>query len=365
MYLKRLLLRNFRNYAETEVVFSDSVNLIHGDNGQGKTNLLEAIHLVSTGRSFRASSLSDLIRFGQSFFFLEAEFQKEGVSQNLKIYYDENTRKVQYNQTIYPTLTSLLGILPSVLLSPDDLSLVSGTPAERRRFLDLHIAQTDPLYVHHLGRYFKAMKQRNHLLRTKNETSIQAWEQMMAQSASYLVKSRKQAASALRNPSSQWMEILSQHNDSIKIDYQSSLSLPINEGTDVSLHFQHVWNKMRPKEMHLGATLAGPHRDDLVIHLADKPAKTFSSEGQKRSCISSLRFAQWQQMKKKLGVAPMLGIDDFGIQLDLGRQTQLKAHLSQFKQVFLTSPFSSQKDFQQGMPLLIIRIEKGNARLDE
>lgn len=357
MFLKRLLLRNFRNYAEAEAVFSPSVNLIQGANGQGKTNLLEAIHLVSTGRSFRASSLSDLIGFGQSFFYLEAEFQKEGVVQSLKIYYDETTRKVQYNQTVYPTLTSLLGILPSVLLSPDDLSLVSGTPAERRRFLDIHIAQTDPLYIHHLGRYFKAMKQRNHLLRSKSEAAIQAWEQMMAHSASYLVQKRKQALTALKAPSERWMGILSCNRDAIDIHYQSSLSLPKDE-SGLAAHFQHVWQKMRPKELHIGSTLVGPHRDDLLIHLADKPAKTFSSEGQKRSCISSLRFAQWEQMADALGHPPMLGIDDFGIQLDKERQSQLKTHLPQFKQVFLTSPFPLNENFEGGPPH-VLTIEKG------
>jgi DNA replication and repair protein RecF len=358
MFLKRLLLRNFRNYKQAEAVFSPSVNLIQGENGQGKTNLLEAIHLVSTGRSFRAHSLSDLISFGESFFYLEAEFYKESVTQSLKIYYDEKTRKVQYNQTVYSTLNSLLGILPSVLLSPDDLSLVSGNPAERRRFLDLHIAQTDPLYVHHLGRYFKAMKQRNHLLRSKSESAIQAWEQIMAQSASYLVQKRKKAATSLQIPAAQWMEILSRKQDSIDISYHSSLSLP-SDNHDVVLHFQQFWQKMRPKEMHIGATLVGPHRDDLAIHLAEKSAKVFSSEGQKRSCISSLRFAEWEQMSETLGDPPILGIDDFGIQLDKERRMQLKSHLSRFSQVFLTSPVQLQDHFSEGIPVQILTIEKG------
>ena len=352
MFLKRLALRNFRNYKHADVVFSPSVNLIHGDNGQGKTNLLEAIHFVSTGRSFRANNLGDLIHFGETFFYLEAEFQKDDVSQELKIYYDENTRRVQYNQTVYPSLNSLLGILPSVLLSPDDLSLITGNPGERRRFLNIHIAQTDPLYVHHLGRYFKAMKQRNHLLRTKREDAIQAWEHMMAQSASYLVKKRLAAAEAFKSPSSRWMQILSNDRDAITVHYQSSL--PANEPA----HFQQLWQKNRPREMHMGTTLLGPHRDDLAIHLSGKLAKTFSSEGQKRSCISSLRFAEWEQMAEVIGHPPILGIDDFGIQLDKDRQFQLKAHLPQFKQVFLTSPYSLQSDFNAH----ILSVEKGQIK---
>jgi len=357
MFLKKLLLRNFRNYANAEVVFSPSVNLIQGENGQGKTNLLVAIHFISTGRSFRTNSLSDLILFGQSFFYLEAHFQKDGVSQSIKIYYDENARKIQYNDTVYPTLTSLLGILPSVLLSPDDLSLVSGSPAERRRFLDIHIAQTDPLYVNHLGRYFKAMKQRNYLLRSKTDTAIGAWEQMMAQSASYLVQKRKQAVAALSAPCSAWISTLSDSRDAMAIRYESSFS---SAGEiHAAEHFQKVWQKMRPKELQVGSTLSGPHRDDLCIYLADKPAKVFSSEGQKRSCISSLRFAQWEEMERTCGHPPILGIDDFGIQLDRLRQGQLKSHLPKFKQVFLTSPLLIENDFGQEIQPHLLTIKKG------
>ncbi len=358
MFLKRLLLRNFRNYKQAEAIFSPAINFIEGNNGQGKTNLLEAIHLVSTGRSFRTHSLTDMISFGEKFFYLEAEFHKEGISQTLKIYYDENTRKVQYNETVYPTLNSLLGILPSILLSPDDLSLISGNPMERRRFLDLHIAQTDPLYVHHLGRYFKAMKQRNHLLREQSEVSIEAWEQVMAQAASYLVEKRKTAAAALKDPSSRWMEILSRGQETIDVVYQPSISLPSDRSRLVQ-HYQHHWHKTRPKEMHLGATLAGPHRDDLSIHLAEKLAKTFSSEGQKRSCISSLRFAQWEQMASALGYPPILGIDDFGIQLDKQRRGQLKTHLNQFKQVFLTTPVQLHEHFADNLPHQVLTIQAG------
>ena len=350
--INRLLLRNFRNYSQADVTFSPLTNVIQGDNGQGKTNLLEAIHFVSTGRSFRTNNLSDLIYFGQNFFYLEAEFHKDDVTQTLKIYYDTTVRKVQYNQTTHSTLTSLLGILPSVLLSPDDLSLVTGGPSERRRFLDLYIAQTDPLYLDHLGRYFKAMKQRNHLLRAKSESAIDIWEQMMAQSASYLIQKRKQATASLKPPASQWMKILSNHQDSIKIHYQSSLS-PI-ENDDSTAHFQKMWQKSRAREMHMGLTMIGPHRDDLLFDLAEKSAKIFSSEGQKRSCISALRFAQWEQMAESLGYLPILGIDDFGIQLDKTRQLQLNNHLSKFKQVFLTSPFSLQNSDAH-----ILTIEKG------
>ncbi len=337
MYLKHLVLRHFRNYARAEISFSPGTNWIQGANGQGKTNLLEAIHLLSTGRSFRASALSDLIHFQERFFYIEGHFVKEGVEQEIKVYYDETTRKVQHNQTVYPTLTSLLGILPSILLSPDDLSLITGSPAERRRFLDLYIAQTDPLYLHHLGRYFKAMRQRNALLKMRTESTLDAWETTMAESAEYLLKKRELAIEELKSPLSIWMQRLSCQRDSLTIQYASSLS-PAHRKGDVKSHLQQLFKKGRPKEMILGSTLIGPHRDDFLLCLENKQAKLFSSEGQKRSCVSSLRFAQWEQIQTLLQAPPLLGIDDFGIQLDGEREKELSSHLAQFQQVFLTSP---------------------------
>ncbi len=358
MYLKRLLLRNFRNYLQTEVVFSDGINLILGENGQGKTNLLEAIHFVSTGRSFRASALSDLICFGESFFYLEAEFYKDGVGQLIKIYYDDVKRKVQYNQKIYPTLTSLLGVLPSTFLCPNDLSLISGNPAHRRRFLDLHIAQSDPLYLNHLGRYFKSIKQRNHLLRSKSTLAMAPWEEVMAQSASYLMFKRNLAIKALNTSCSKWIEILSKGLDRMGLHYLPSLPASDHK-TWHPAALQRAWEKNRSRDMMLGSTQIGPHRDDMQIQLDGRPAKLFSSEGQKRSCISCLRFGQWEQMAETLNHPPLLGIDDFGIQLDQERTAQLNTHLPQFKQVFLASPQLMQNNAWQGVPLRSFLVRQG------
>lgn len=359
MHLKRILLRHFRNYLQAQAFFSPSINFIQGKNGQGKTNLLEAIYLISTGRSFRTHNLSDLISFGQKFFYLEAEFEKAGVSQTITVYYDNNGRKVQHNDSSYPTLHSLLGILPSILLAPDDLSLVTGAPSERRRFLDLHIAQTDPSYLYHLGRYFKAMKQRNHLLRSPSLSTITAWEQMMAQSASEIILKRKQAVVALSSTLKKWVDILSETQDEVQLHYHTSPSGLIDE-PEIATSLQKGFEKMRPKEKEIGNTLIGPHRDDLCIQLSHKSAKSFSSEGQKRGCISALRFAQWEQMSSLLEHKPLLGIDDFGIQLDAGRQAQLKHHLSSFKQVFLTSPTFIQQDLGAIDSYKILQIEKGS-----
>jgi len=326
VHIDYLKLQNFRNYSYCVFLFSPGINVLWGKNGEGKTNVLEAIHLLSTGRSFRTHRLQEMIREGQTFFALEAHFSKEGVGHTLRLSFDGLTRTLFYNETQHAHFSALLGIVPSVLLCPDDLAFVSGAPAERRRFLDLALSQIDPLYFFYLMRYTKAMRQRNALLRGQNEETLSAWEQIMAPSANYLIAKRIAFAAELERPASDWMRLFSE-NETLALSY-SYTAAPLLE----------QWHRMRVKEMRYGTTLIGPHRDDLAILLSEKNARQFSSEGQKRSLLASLRFAQWQQMQKRIGSPPLLAIDDFGIQLDPERQEVLCSQLNRFGQVFLSMP---------------------------
>jgi DNA replication and repair protein RecF len=352
MQIEALILRNFRNYENVSLTFSPGVNCIVGGNGEGKTNLLEALYFLSTGRSFRTTHLNDLIRHGASFFYLEAHFQKDGISQTIKTTFDGQTRKLQYNETLYSYFTSLLGILPSVLYAPEDLALICGTPSDRRRFLDLHIAQVDPLYVHHLGRYHKAMKQRNTLLRQKKVETLPAWEQAMAQAAAYLLPKRLETLQNLQAPLKQWMRDLSLEKEQVSIHYHHSWPTE----RDLLFHLQ----KNRSRDLLLGSTQIGPHRDDLILAIDEKCAKSFSSEGQKRCCAAALRFAQWETMKEAIRDLPLMCIDDFGIQLDKERHQAFQHHLHKLGQVFLTAPLDSE-DLLPGSSKQIIQISQGAA----
>ncbi len=329
MLLKSLYLKNFRSYREAEFSFSKGINLIHGKNGEGKTNLLEAIYLFSTGRSFRQAKFQDLIQHNQTYFYIEAEFEKDQVHQTLKIGFDKNKRKITYNRTELPSLSHLLGILPSVLYSPSDISLVSGTPTERRRFLNIQIAQTDPLYIHHLRCYHKAMKQRNHLLKNRQTTSIESWEAQMAHSAVYLIEKRQDRLKSLHDVALNYQE------EPLAIKYRPSLS------SNVAEEIAGAYKQHREKELMYGSSLIGPHRDDFLLMSDQKAAKTFSSEGQKRSLISAIKFSEYHLLKSLTGQSPLLGIDDFGLHLDPIRMSQKHLMLKEFSQVFLTSPYFS------------------------
>ncbi len=337
MNLTRLALRNFRNYKEAVFSFSPKVNCILGGNAQGKTNLLEALYFLSTGRSFRTPHIAHLIREGAASFHIEAHFVRDNVTQMLKLSYDGLNREIIHNQTVYKSSAQLFGLLPVIIYAPEDVNLITGAPAKRRRFLDMHIAQYDPLYVYHLVRYFRAMKQRNFLLKAQTKTAISSWEKQMALSAAYLIEQREKAVHTLLPHVQNNLNTLSGEADHLTINYETTFSVK-KMGASVAELYTEQFEKGRAKEIRFGSTLIGPHKDDLSIHLNSKDAKIYSSEGQKRSCALALRISEWHRLKEKVGAAPLICLDDFGSHLDEKRQAILQKQLPLFGQVFITSP---------------------------
>lgn len=329
MHLKSLYLRNFRNYAETEIHFSPRINLLYGDNAQGKTNLLEAIYLIATGRSFRTPHLHELIRQGASFFFLEAILSKDGFDLKIQIAFDGINKKLILDGNAYGTLQHLLGLLPSVLHTPWDGELIDGAPTVRRRFLNMHLAQKDPLYIHHLSRYWRAMKQRNALLKTKESQAIECWEIEMAESADYLWKMRHGFIEALKIPLQTSGNLLSSGKEKHEIRFLSNAQ---------SENYLAQLAKNRAREKLSGTTLAGPHRDDFTLWINDLSCHSFASEGQKKTAVFGLRLAEWELFTKITGVPAILGIDDLDLHLDEKRRRLFQNALHRLGQTFLTTP---------------------------
>ncbi len=326
MYLKSLFLRNFRSYSETLIHFSPKINVIIGKNGQGKTNLLEAIHLLSWGRSFRTPRLQELIQKGKTFFYLEAIIEKNGITETLKFYYTPEEKKIEHNATVYPSFTPLLGSIPSVLHTPHDGHLIMGSPEIRRKFFNLHLSQYDPLYLDHWNRFYKAMKQRNILLKNNDITTIGCWEEGMAASFSYLFLKRKEMTLQLQ-------ELLASMSLPDRLTLTFSPSFPQKEG-----YLSHL-QKTRAKDLLYASTLTGPHRDELSISINDLSAKSYGSEGQKDFALFAIKVGEWQRLLQKTNTFPLMGIDDFGVHLDTIRLKLLQQELQRFSQVFITAPF--------------------------
>jgi DNA replication and repair protein RecF len=333
MYLKRLYIRNFRNIANEVVEFSKGLNVFFGENAQGKSNLLEAIYFLSTGKSFRGASIHELIAHDEAYFSLKAEIIRNDIKEYLTIYFDKTKRKIIYNDTSFQLLSQILGIFPSVLLAPQDLELIMGYPAIRRRFINVHIAQCDPLYVYYLTRYFKAMKHRNMMLKTKNMHGIEIFEEQMAKSGKYLIEQRIKATKALNVLFLKNYLEISSKNDQLQFKY-----LPSCSEDDIL----HLMNKNRHKEIQLKSTLYGPHRDDFILALNDKNAKIYASEGQKRTLLAALKFSELKRLAEIHDDEAILGIDDFNVHLDELKQSLLLERASKLKQVIITSPIESE-----------------------
>jgi len=337
IHLQKITLLRFRCHQAAEFVFEPGINVICGANAQGKTSILEAVYFLMTGRSFRTPNISDLIQMGSDQgFHLETHFLKYQVQQRLKASVHAKERYLMHNNTPCTSSAHLLGILQGVLLTPDDIQIVKGGPGFRRQFLDTQIAQVDPLYIHHFFRFQRALRQRNALLRMQKTESIQSWEQELAQSAAYIVQQRRLTLQELENHGRAAYHFLSNEKALLTLVYAGQAPLDIT-GKALLDHYIQQYAQNRSREIKVGYTLVGPHKDDINILLDQRDLRYHASEGEQRSGIVALRLAEWTRMQKIAQLNPLLMIDDIGVSLDDFRQKRLFEHIQRAGQVILTT----------------------------
>jgi DNA replication and repair protein RecF len=357
MLLHSLYLHHFRNHEDSYLRFGPHFNLLYGSNGQGKTSVLEAIHYLMMGRSFRTTQGGELIQHGATSFYIEAHFTKHHVEQRLRIAFAEKERKILYNSTSLTTLSSLLGIIQGVVMTPDDIQLIKGPPALRRQFLDMHIAQLDPLYVHHLTRYNRAMRQRNYLLKNKQLLTIESWEHEMSQSAAYITHQRAKTIQSVQADCQPIYALLTNGSEPFGIIYETNIS-NLSNLAHIQQEQKNLLEKHRSRELMLGYTVTGPHKDDLTFTSGDKDIRHFASEGQQRTCVTTLRLAEWQHLNRMSEEPPLMMIDDVGMNLDSYRRDRLMDYLSRLNQVFLSS--TQDTLFQSiGAPKTLVHLQEG------
>ncbi len=338
--LLALYLHQFRPFEEARFEFAPAVNLIHGPNARGKTSILEAIYFLMNGFSFRTSRIPEMIRKGAPYFQLEAGYCKHGVRHRLNLACSEKERRIADNRTLSSNLTTLPGMLPGVIITPEDVAIVKGAPQSRRDFLDAQISQTDPLYIHHLNRYQRAMRQRNALLKHRQLSTIESWEHGMAHAASYIVASRHETVEELKMLCKTLYHQFSEDGETLDLSYQS-LDCDHTSVQAIRKHLTDSYEKLRNREMDLGITLVGPHKDDICITLNNLDTRNYASEGQQRTCVAALRCAEWERIQQHVNTKPLMLIDDIGMGLDRKRQAKLAAHLNSLGQVFLTATNNS------------------------
>ncbi|CDZ80578.1 DNA replication and repair protein RecF [Candidatus Rubidus massiliensis] len=334
MIVKSLILRNFRLYPEVSFAFGSKLNVFYGKNATGKTSILEAIQFFVNFRSFRTPYLADLISKEQKYFSAELRFSRHGIDQKIYVYYSPKEKKVIYNSTNCPSFSSLLGLLKGVIIVPEDIEIIKGSPQSRREFLDIFLMQIDPMFVHHLNRYQRAMKQRNTLLKLKRKDGIENWEHEMALSANYISLKRNELTQQLVPIVEKIYYQISNENFPLAIRYKSNLKV---EKNNLYEEYIRLFCSNRNKEMEIGLTMEGPHKDDITFKVDKAEIKHFGSEGQLRTLVIALKLAQWIQLKNITGMSPLAFIDDISIHLDKNRKEALNVFLEEFDQTFITT----------------------------
>ncbi|MGK5595357.1 MAG: DNA replication/repair protein RecF [Parachlamydiaceae bacterium] len=337
MQLISLGLANFRIYQNAFFQFGPAINGIIGDNAVGKTSLLEAIHVILFGRSFRTAELKDLIREGADHFRIELEFIKNGILQKICFVQGIKKRRILYNSTSFNQLSSLFGILHGVLIAPQDIDLIRGAPSVRRRFLDMQLSQIDPLYVYHLMRYYRALKQRNSLLKKGQAQWMDPFEQEMASSAAYLVQQRLICIKQLNTLSASFYHLISQKDEQLTIKYVGDRSLASEDRKELESFYLQEFKKLRVKELKLGFTLAGPQKNDCSFLINQKEVRGFASEGQKNSVIAALKLAEWELIAQRTSQQPLMLVDDLSLSLDAFRQHEFCKRLSLMGQCYFSA----------------------------
>lgn len=358
MYITSLHLANFRNYALTELTLDRGLNLFVGENAQGKSNLLEAIYLLSTLRSSRASSDSDLVRrdiIDSEFPVarLQTEVQRAAGRLQLEVAVvgrggdrQRAGKRVRINGLAKRT-SDAVGELAAVLFTTLDIEVVAGPPILRRRYLDMMASQVDRGYLRAMQRYQRVLQQRNGLLkriqsREASSTELGFWNQELAHAGGIVMKGRADALGLLVPYAREQMRRLSDDVETIDLTYQPALgeavehSLPIDEAEWTARMLQAL-NDGRPREIGAGVTLFGPHRDDVEVLIDELPAGSFASRAQLRTAALSMRFAEAAYLQTCLGDEPVVLLDDVLSELDEQRRRGVLESFDIFQQVIVTT----------------------------
>jgi len=346
MQCNAVSLVNFRNIEKASVRFSPDVNVLYGNNAQGKTNLLEAIYFAAIGRSFRSLHPKECIAFGCESAAISLDFTAQNRVQNITMQlFQSRVRSVEKNHVRVGKMSELMGAFRAVLFCPEQLSLVKGGPAERRHFLDIAISAREPAYLAALQRYDHILKQRNALIRaaekdrTVFDATVELWSQQLAREGAYIARSRKRyVEKAAPHLSACFAEMTSSREVPV-LRYQGCDRAEVPDYEDLAAIEAHLFERLcknHDREIGAGATLYGVHKDDVEIILNEKDARSFASQGQQRSLSLALKLAEGELCREDCGEYPVFLLDDVLSELDGARREYL-LHRIKGKQVIMTT----------------------------
>lgn len=344
MRVQGISLGNYRNYRELHIEFHPNLNIIVGGNAQGKTNILEAIFYAATGKSHRTNYDQDLIAWGEKIFRIAIIAERNSGKIKVEILARSDGKKMlKVNNQLKKKLSELIGNLNVVMFSPEDMMLVKGGPSVRRRFLDIEISQISPFYCHNLANYNKVLSQRNNLLKAIREDKekldlLDVWDAQLVKYGTQIIKKRSEVIKRIERIAKEIHSQITEGREELNIFYAPSVDLQkkVSNNSSEEYYFERL-KENRKAEIIKGATLLGPHRDDIDIKIGDTSTKSFGSQGQQRTCALSMKLSEIEFMKVETGEYPILLLDDVMSELDTARRRFLLEVVKGKVQTFVTS----------------------------
>lgn len=340
LYIKSLTFKNYRNLSDEKIFPSEGINVIYGDNAQGKTNLIECIWLFTGGRSFRGSKDSELISFGEKRALTELCFYSKNREHTISMEISGGKRSAVLNDVPKNYLSQIVGVFCAVVFSPDHLTLIKNGPEERRNFIDAAICQIKPGYAVRLSRYKKVLNERNALLKDipkhrELEDMLDIWNERLASEGAVITAERKKYVKKLSELAAGFYDGISGGKENLSVSYRSGCTDDINSVQEIKDSLLRTLESKQSDDIYCGYTTSGVHRDDLAIKINGREARNFGSQGQQRSAVLSLKLAEAAVSGDENGEKPVILLDDVLSELDESRQNYL-LHKLQGLQVFIT-----------------------------
>ncbi|MCF2970369.1 DNA replication/repair protein RecF [Synechococcus sp. Nb3U1] len=372
MYLRSLHLRHFRNYSDQGIHFGSPKTILVGDNAQGKTNLLEAVELLATLRSRRASRERELVSNDSPQAQIAATIERLGVAHELVMdLRSSGRRSLKVNGQPLRRQSEFLGQVNAVLFSSLDLELVRGGPESRRNWLDGVLTQLEPIYTGLLEHYRKVLKQRNALLKAQRDpaghfstdvaTEMAFWNDELATAGSRIMRRRARLLQRLDPLAEHWHQAISGGRETLKLTYRPQVPLPDPQTTAevVQAQFMQEIQAKATAELALGSSLVGPHRDDVEMSINDSAARAYGSQGQQRTLVLALKLAELELIEQVIGEPPLLLLDDVLAELDLHRQNQLLDAIQSRVQTLVTTTHLGSFDARWLRAAQIVQVQGG------
>lgn len=362
MILKSLTIKNFRNYEEELFSFHEGFNIIHGDNAQGKTNLLEAIHLLLTFRPFKQVKIEEIISFGQLQGKIKGEVETHSGLNEVYVRLTKAGKSIKLNGKIIYSLTKALGRFNVVTFLASDIDLIKGPPQNRRRYVDSLICSFDPQHLLNLKSYYRALSQRNALLTKKDKFSrdmLEVWDLKVAELGGKIIERRIRFVKKLRQEINVIYGLLSGINSEAIIMYRPTFRFL--KGIERSL--KNELSSRLGRDIRLGHTSVGPHRDIIEFRIDGKDSSSFASQGEAKTLALALKSAEIELTKSILGRTPILLLDDVMSELDEKRRSFLSELLEGFPgQVFVTATSAREVHYKRAKK--IFHIKEGRAYIE-